>query len=90
MNAMNSRGVSVRPVSSVGVKKMVIPKQQSQNPPAKITKKDARNIDTTKSKISSSTLNSEDLEKSVTEFQIEYFDLIKNTYPTNYETKMAT
>ena len=53
----------------------------------KITKEDARNIDTTKSKILLSDMDPKELEEAVNKFQTEYLEISKKRNPQEYERK---
>jgi len=53
----------------------------------KITKEDARTIDTTKSKICLSNINSKELERTIESFQEEYLKISKRRAPKEYERK---
>ena len=53
----------------------------------RITKQDARLIDTTKLKISLSNIDPEKLEKKIEEFQSEFLEIVKNNFPEEYKRK---
>ena len=53
----------------------------------KIEREDAREIDTTKAKIALSNIKAPELESLITEFQADYFELVKQRHPREYEEK---
>ena len=53
----------------------------------KITKEDARTIDTTKSKICLSSIDPKELENTIEQFQTEYLKISKQRDPEEYERK---